>query len=250
MGLDPKGSELGRLVVATSAGSRLADRPDVVMVPGMAVSRYLRATRDLLADDTRVHLLELPGTGRAADLSRPMSTGLPQDAAAVTWWVRSFLPGPVALVGHSYGAQVVARVAAAIPDQVVAVVLASPTVDPAFRSLPRLWARWLADTRKAPEGLGRVQTAERRRAGSRRLFAMAWSMVKDDPEKSLHDVHAPVTVVRGQRDAFSSSAWARRLAERPAGELVEIPEAPHAFPFAQPDALADAVRATLRRVGR
>ena len=153
MGLDPKGSELGRLVVATSAGSRLADRPDVVMVPGMAVSRYLRATRDLLADDTRVHLLELPGTGRAADLSRPMSTGLSQDAVAVTWWVRSFLPGPVALVGHSYGAQVVARVAAALPDQVVAVVLASPTVDPAFRSLPRLWARWLADTRKAPEGL-------------------------------------------------------------------------------------------------
>ena len=81
----------------------------------------------------------------------------------------------------------------------------------------------------------------------RRLVAMTLSMLRDDPERWLGATSVPVTVVRGSLDALSTPAWARRLAVRPGGELVEVPDVPHAFPFDHPEALADAVRSTLTR---
>ena len=237
------GEELGGLVAVTSEGA--GDGPQVVLVPGLAVSRYLRRARDLIASEAGVHLVELPGTGSAADPPRPLD--LTQDASAVTGWIRATLAGPVVLVGHSYGSQVVPRVAVALPGQVRALVLASPTIDPAYRSVARvLWRFALASRGESPD-LARFQWAEQRRAGGRRILRMWRSMLKDDPEEMLRTLDVPLTVVRGDRDALSTRAWARRLADRPGGDLVEVPDATHAFPYAHPGDLAEAVTITLRK---
>ncbi|MGW5361170.1 alpha/beta fold hydrolase [Actinopolymorpha pittospori] len=235
-------------VRTVSSVSSLGAGSDVVLVPGLAVSRYLQATHEMLAADGPVHLAQLPGTGEAADPPR-RGVGLATDVLAVTTWIRSHLDGPVLLVGHSYGSQVVSRVATALPDQVRAVVLASPTIDPAYRPLPALLSRFVREARHTPIRLGRLQLGEQRRAGVRRMLAMVRSMLKDDLEESIQRLDVQVTVVRAELDDLSTRAWARHLADRPGGEFVEVAGASHAFPFDHPDALVHAVRATSRRSG-
>lgn len=212
----------------------------------MAVARYLCATQDLLATTCRTTLLHFPGTGPAPNGPK-RALGLVEDVAAVASWLSSNGSGRAVLVGHSYGALVAPQLAVAVPERVGALVLASPIVDPAFRSVPRLAAAWLRDALREPGKLSKLQRSEQRRAGVRRLIAMTLSMLRDDVERWLGATQVPITVVRGSLDALSTPTWASRLAARPGGALVEVPGVPHAFPFDHPEALADAVRSTLVR---
>lgn len=234
------------LVDAVAAIRRGTLGPDVVLLPGLAVSRYLRPAQGMLSAWARVHLLEYAGTGRARDVR--CTPSLADDVAAVRGWLDRHVPGRFLLVGHSYGSQVACRVAAAEGDRVRALVLASPTVDPAFRSPARLIAHWLRDKRHEPSRLGSIEAAEHRRARWPRKVAMLASLLADDPERWLAESRVPVTVVRGERDALSTLRWAQRLTERPDARLVRVPDGPHTFPLGQPEALAAAVRATYERV--
>ncbi|MPY81086.1 MAG: alpha/beta fold hydrolase [Actinophytocola sp.] len=246
---DRDGPGVADLVAATSATSAGGDAgPDVVIVPGLAVSDYLREAQDRIAASTRVHLLDLPGVGAAADVDRPPT--LRDDAAAVTGWLRARMAGAVILVGHSYGTQVAVRAAAADGRLVRGLVLASPTVDPAYRSAARLLPRWLRDLSRQPEGPLRLNRPQQRRAGRRRLFAMVASMLADDPEHWLVQVDAPVSVLLGNRDVFVTGRWVRRLADRPDAALTRVPGGTHTFPFDHPEALVSAVRAIAERTER
>ncbi|MET9021724.1 alpha/beta hydrolase [Actinopolymorpha sp. NPDC004070] len=232
----------GGAVAVTSVGAGT----DVVFLSGMAVYRYLRTTRDLVARRARAHIVHLPGTGDAPDPPRPV--GLPGDVAAtVDWLEQNPEVGPVVLVGHSYGCQVAGRVAAALPDRVTALVLAGPSIDPAYRTWPRLLARFALESGATPAHLGLMQLSEQRRAGARRMLAIVRSMLADDPEKTLARVHVPMTVVRGEDDRLCTEQWARRLADRPGGSYVRVEGGMHAFPYDRPEALADAVKAHLPR---
>lgn len=237
-------SDLGRLVVARTAGSA---GPEVVLLPGLAVARYLLATQDLLAATCRTSLLHYPGTGPAPNGPK-RALGLVEDVAALASWLSSNGSGRAVLVGHSYGAMVAPQLAVTVPERVGAIVLVSPAIDPAFRTWPRLAAAFVRNALREPGKLAKVQRGEQRRAGVRRIVAMTRSMLGDDVEPWLGATPVPVTVVRGSLDALSTPAWAARLATRPGGELVEVPGVPHAFPFDHPEALADAVRSTLVRM--
>jgi pimeloyl-ACP methyl ester carboxylesterase len=219
--------------------------PQIVMLPGLAVSRYLHRTQDLLAAEATVSLVDLPGTGDAPDADHNL--GVPEDCAAVSAWLESTVDGPIVLTGHSYGALLAARLAASHRDQVRAVVLASPTVDPAYRSLPHLILRWLIDSRREPRSLRNFQLPEQRRAGVRRMLSMVLSSVADDPLPWLEKTAAPVTIIRGCRDALSTREWCEALAHRPGGQCRTVPGVPHAFPFNHPEPYASAVRDAVTR---
>lgn len=226
--------ELGEATHDTVMGTG----PDVVVIPGLGVSRYLERTQRLVARGARVHRLELPGT---ADGGQPGAVlTLTGDAAAVMSWLREHTPGGAVLVGHSYGTQVAARVAAAVPGLVRALVLASPTVDPAYRHVPVLLVRWRLDDARAPRGLAETNRPQQRRTGPRRILAMAVSMLADDIEASLRRVSVPTTIVRGERDALSSETWGRRLAATAHADYVSVP-GNHTFPFDRPEELAAAI---------
>lgn len=233
---------------AAVLAERIHDRakgegPSVVMLPGLGVSRYLWPTQDLLASmDLRVHLLDLPGTGLAADA--PEYLGVADDSAAVTYWLRTRLRGPVVLVGHSYGSLLAARVAAAAPATVKGIVLGGPTPDPAYASFAGLVYRWLIDSAREPRSLGTFQRPEQRRAGIRRMLSILRSIPDEDVRWWLGKTAAPVTVVRGSRDALSTPEWCRLLADRPGGRFREIPAAAHAFPYRHPAGFAAAIRET------
>lgn len=112
------GSPSHGVVAVSTAGVCAGSGEDVVFLPGMAVHRYLRPTRDLVARHARAHVVHLPGTGQAPDPPR-RSVGLAEDVAATVDWLEADPHvGPVVLVGHSYGCQVADRVAAALPDRV------------------------------------------------------------------------------------------------------------------------------------
>ncbi|MFC0438320.1 alpha/beta fold hydrolase [Kutzneria buriramensis] len=196
--------------------------PDVIVVPGLAVARYLEPTvRCVVHAGADCELVRLPTTG-------PLLT-VPQYATLVADRVRG---RDVVLVGHSSGTQVAAMAAREAP--VTRLVLGSPTIDPAYRSVPRVVARWLIDSTREPSSLGRQEFPEWRRAGLRRIWVLLRSMLRHPLEDLLAGVTCPVTVVRGERDPMCTPAWAASLGD----ELVTVPGLPHAFPYQVPDAFA------------
>jgi pimeloyl-ACP methyl ester carboxylesterase len=196
--------------------------PDVVIVPGLAVSRYLEPTvRCVEQAGAYCELVRLPTTG-------PPLT-VPRYAELVAGRVRG---REVVLVGHSSGTQVAAMVAREVP--VTRLVLGSPTIDPAYRSVPRVVARWLIDGTREPSSLGRQEFPEWRQAGLRRIRVLLRSMLRHPLEDLVTGVTCPVTVVRGERDPMCTPAWAASLGDA----LVTVPGLPHAFPYQVPDVFA------------
>jgi pimeloyl-ACP methyl ester carboxylesterase len=191
-----------------------------VIVPGLAVARYLLPTvRCVRAAGFRCDLVRLPTRGPAL--------GVPEYAALVADQLRG---REVVLVGHSSGTQVAAMAAREVP--VRRLVLGSPTVDPAYRTVPRVVSRWLVDGTREPASLARQEFPEWGKAGPRRIAVLLRSMLRHPLEDLLTAVTCPVTLVRGGRDPICRDAWVEKLAW--GHELVTVPGQPHAFPYQDP----------------
>ncbi|MQA82711.1 MAG: alpha/beta fold hydrolase [Streptosporangiales bacterium] len=242
--LTRRARDVARLLAATQS-TTIGSGTDVVIVPGLAVSRYLKPPQWRIATFARAHLVELPGVGDAPNAGGALT--LHHDAATLTAWLRTHIDGAYVLVGHSYGTQVVLRAAAASDERLRAVVLASPTVDPAYRTMHRLLGRWLISDRREPRELHRSQLPDARHADLRRVTAMLVSMLTDAPEHWASRIAAPLTVVMGERDLLARPAWGRQLTRRPGGMFVAVAGGTHSFPFTRPDDLAHAVHATIER---
>ncbi|MGJ5748960.1 hypothetical protein [Streptomyces puniciscabiei] len=77
---------------------------------------------------------------------------------------------------------------------VVAPALASPTVDPVARTLPRLLLRRRLDSRREPSGLSESHRPEWKRAGLRRMVHTARVHVADDLEEAVARLRMPLLV--------------------------------------------------------
>jgi CBS domain-containing protein len=175
---------------------------------------------------------------------------VPGYAQAVAEWLDAAALGPVVLAGHSSGTQVAARAAALRPAAVIGLVLASPTVAPIARPLPRLLLRWRLDSLHEPPGLTGTHLREWRRAGLRGLAHLVRVHLRDRIEDAVPEVAAPVLVLRGDRDRLTTTAWAAGLAEAArAGTYRELPGA-HTFVWAQPAAWSEPIRRLARDVGQ
>src|SRR3954452_24728431 len=111
--------------------------PLVVVVQGMTVSDYLLPACAELGLWTEVHLLDMPGYAGSGEPTRRLDVR-GYGETVVHWLRASGLELPVVVVGHSSGTQVAAWTGVLCPDAVRAVGLASPTIDPMVRSLPKL----------------------------------------------------------------------------------------------------------------
>ena len=123
-----------------TVGARRDGVPEVVVVPGLAVADYLQPALCELGSWTRAHLVELPGFSGSGEPPHPLDVG--QFADAVVQWLDAGELGGIVLAGHSSGTQVAAHVAVRRPRAVRALVLASPTIDPRFRSRRRVLMAW------------------------------------------------------------------------------------------------------------
>ncbi|XTZ16489.1 alpha/beta fold hydrolase [Micromonospora echinospora] len=222
-------------------------RPPVLLVHGLAVShRYLTPLATALAPTHPVYVPDLPGFGLSGPPPRPYDAA--GHAAHLAAWLEAYDLGPVCVLGHSFGAEVAAALAARHPDRVRAVVLAGPTSDPAARSRWGQVRRWLLDTTREATLQLPVLLRDVRDAGPHRVYATLTHSVRNPVETDLARITAPTLVLTGARDPIVPPAWRETVARLvPTAEPVTVPGAAHNVATTAPVRVADAVRAFLTR---
>lgn len=222
--------------------------PEVVVVPGIGVSDYLVPGLTALGTWTRAHLVELPGYSGSGEPPHEMS--VVEFGEALLAWLEAAGLERTVLVGHSGGTQVAARTAARHPPTVRGLVLASPSIDPRFRSLGGVLRAWHRDNHREPRDLGEVHKPERQRAGMRRVIRAVRAHLADGLEDVVPQIRMPVLVLYGEDDLLCTEEWARGLCALAGdGRFCLMPGA-HSFPFAAPAAWSDPIRRLAAEIGR
>ena len=217
-----------------TVGPATTDKPNIVVVPGLAVANYLMPAVESLGTWTRAHLIELPGFSGSGEPPHPLD--VLQFADAVAQWLDASALKSVVLVGHSSGTQVVAHVAARRRPDTRAVVLASPTIDPRFRSMRKVLLAWRRNHELEPPDLDEQHAPERKRASLRRVRHALGVHLADRLEDVVPKIPVPVLVLHGDADRLCTREWAQQLSERaPDGRFQALPGA-HSFPWTAPAA--------------
>ncbi|MEU8008520.1 alpha/beta fold hydrolase [Micromonospora parva] len=216
--------------------------PPVVLVHGLAVShRYLTPLAVALSDTHQVYVPDLPGFGLS---EHPRGAyDVRRHAEHLAAWLAAYQLPPVCLLGHSFGAEVAAAVAATHPDAVRALVLAGPTSDPAARSRRAQVGRWLVDTVREAPLQAPILVRDVWNARPWRVLATLSHSVRNAIEADLVRVGVPTVVVTGDRDPVVPRLWrdeASRLV--PDAAVVVVPGAAHNVVTTAPTAVADAIR--------
>lgn len=191
-------------VVAERRGDAAASGT-VVLVHGIGMGR--RVFADLvqrLEEDFLVVALDLPGYGEAPEPER--TPAIERMADLVAAYLRHLGRGPVILLGHSMGTQVVTEVAVRHPRTVGRLVLVAPTVDRHHRrALSQLWRLGRDLLGESPRVL-LLGGREYLRAGPH-LRRKMHAMLVHRPEHSYPRIAAPTLVVRGEHDAVVPQPW-------------------------------------------
>lgn len=220
--------------------------PPVVVVQGMTVSDYLLPACAELARWTQVHLFDLPGYAGSGQPTRWLDVR-GYGETVVHWLDATSLERPI-MAGHSSGTQVAAWAGALAPDRVAAVVLASPTVDPTVRSLPKLVVRWRLDARAPAPGLEVNHVPEWKRAGPRGIAHLVRVHLDDRLEDQVARLPMPVLALRGRDDRLTTDQWMAELVGAAAqAEWLKVPGA-HTFVWPHPDAWSEPIRRLAGRV--
>ncbi|MFG3419284.1 alpha/beta fold hydrolase [Micromonospora sp. NPDC048063] len=217
----------------------------VVLVHGLAVShRYLTPLALALADTHPVYAPDLPGFGLT---ERPGTAyDVARHANHLAAWLAAYRMPPVCLVGHSFGAEVVAALAARQPDAVRAVVLAGPTSDPAARSRRGQFGRWLVDTLREAPLQAPILLRDVVDARPWRVHATLAHSVRNGVEADLVRITAPTLVVAGSRDPVVPASWRSQVGRLvPHARTLTVPGAAHNVATTAPAQVADAIRALL-----
>jgi pimeloyl-ACP methyl ester carboxylesterase len=218
----------------------------VVLLHGLAVShRYLMPTARALAHRHPVVVPDLPGFG-SSDKPRA-AYDVARHAAHVSAWLDARALTRICLVGHSFGAEVAARLAVIRPELVEALVLASPTTDPAARSRRGLIRRWSADLLVEAPWQAAVLARDVADAKPWRVLATVGHSVRNAIERDLRRLPVAPLVLGGELDPVTPLRWRARVAAMTGGTRVTIAGAAHNVLTTSGIRSAEAIDAHLRR---
>jgi 2-hydroxy-6-oxonona-2,4-dienedioate hydrolase len=217
----------------------------VVLMHGLSVSsRSLLPTAARLAAGRRVYAPDLPGCG--ASEPPPEALSIHDLADTLAAWMRAMHLGQAALLGHSFGCQVLAELALRHPACLARAIFVAPTIEPHGRTASRQLVGLLRDACREPPALLPLVLRDYLRAGVGRTIRTARYALQDAIERKLPQVRVPSLVVRGARDPMVSQRWAEAVARLlPRGRLVVIPRAAHAVPYSAPVELGQVIEAFL-----
>ncbi|WP_168185679.1 alpha/beta fold hydrolase [Acidiferrobacter sp. SPIII_3] len=217
-----------------------------MFVHGLVIaSRYMLPAARLLAAQTRVLAVDLPGYGRSAKPHHLLR--IPELADALVEFLDANGLVRAHWVGNSFGCQIIAELAVRHPERIDRIVLQGPTVDASARRMGLQGRRLIANSRYEPASLTAISLGDYWRAGLRRAFGTARMALADRIEDKMPRIKAPTLIVRGEHDPLVPMRWARYLAGlTPHGELRVIRGWGHAVHYAAPGAFVDAVRPFLR----
>lgn len=227
-------------------GQRREGVPPIVVIQGMTVSDYLLPACAVLGTWTEVHLLDLPGYAGSGEPTRWLDVR--GYGETVVHWLEATGLDRAVVVGHSSGTQVAAWAGLLDPHRVAAVGLASPTVDPKVRFLPKLLFFWRLDARAPSPGLEANHAPEWKRAGPRAIAHLLRVHLKDRLEEQVRRLDMPVLALRAEGDRLTTDGWMDDLAGMAReGSWVKVPGA-HAFVWVYPDAWSAPLRRLAERV--
>jgi pimeloyl-ACP methyl ester carboxylesterase len=211
-----------------------------VLVHGIGVGySYFRRLAGLLAAHGPVHVLELPGFGKAP---KPRQVLTVEEHAALVVARLESIGRPVVLIGQSMGTQIVLEAALRAPGLVQRVVAIGCVTDPDERSALLQGLRLAQDTLGETPAANWQVFSEYLRCGPRRYLATLPSMLFYDTDAAVAAVTVPTLLLRGAHDPIFRRPWARRLAARLAiGGLVEVPGAVHNAQATHPRSVASAI---------
>ena len=139
------------------------------------------------------------------------------------------------LVGHSFGGPVISRMAMDYIDQIGALIMISPTIDPELEGT--FWYQHLV---KVP--LLHIFIPKNLTTANREILPL-----KGELEKMLTDwdqIHVPVYLIHGERDRLVSpenADFAERMLVNAELEIYRIPHLNHYIPWTRPDLIKYAI---------
>ena len=220
-----------------------------VLVHGIGVSSvYYRPLAQELSRHGRVHVLELPGFGKARTPRRPLSM---DEFAEEAWKALDALGAsdPI-LIGHSMGCQVVVEMAIQRPRP-QPIALLGPTVNVRERTILRQALRLAQDSIIEPLGVTPIVFGDYVRCGVPWYVESLKEMMRHRIEQRLPLVEAPVLLVCGRRDPISPPAWNETLASLARnGRSVVVPREAHVVMYRGARVVAHYLLEEADRAGR
>jgi pimeloyl-ACP methyl ester carboxylesterase len=159
------------------------------LVHGLGLSgRYMLPLAAHLAADCAVFLPDLPGFG---DSSHPVEVlDVPGLADGLAAWLEAMELRRPALLGNSFGCQIIIDLAALHPERIGCAILQGPTA-PKERTWPMQAVRWRQNQPFNPPSLGPVTWGDYRKCGWIRLFRTFRYSLLDPVEAKLPKVACP-----------------------------------------------------------
>jgi pimeloyl-ACP methyl ester carboxylesterase len=210
----------GRWVRSLSTG-QIIDLPEVILIPGLGITRYVRPWADSASRWTKITVLDLPGWrwGRR----RSWRPTVEDVGTAAARWLKITDRRGVVLVGHSTGSQAALHTALQAPDRLTGLVIASPVFNPEARSMLALLRQVLRTLRHETWAELAAVLPSSLASGLVPMWRLFRSALREDPDKLARNVVVPTVVMTGRQDAVAPVGFARHLAVLSEGEYLTHP---------------------------
>lgn len=217
----------------------------LIHLHGFAISgRYMLPTAELLADEFRTYVPDLPGFGRSPRPTGPAT--IPRLADHVAGVMDAVGAQKATLVGNSLGCAVLGAFAEQHPDRLERAVMVSPAGGAHSQPLARAIAQLTIDATREPISMATVAVPDYMSfglLGSVRLFL---AMTRFPALEALMHLPVPLLAVLGARDPLLPPAHrVRQVAEQLGSRatVAVIRDAAHAINYSHPVELAGLIRA-------
>jgi pimeloyl-ACP methyl ester carboxylesterase len=218
--------------------------PVMMHVHGFGLSgRYLLPTAELLANEFRTLVPDLPGFGRSGGANYRLD--VPDLAHAAAAFLDDRNIRSATLVGNSMGCPVICEFAHLYPERLDRAILVSPAGGLQNRPLPRAVGQLARDGIREPTRLLRVAVPDYVRFGLGSTWQLFRALTQYPALERLLALRIPTLAVLGVRDPLMPPAQrVREVASQTDNHVsvVIIEGAAHAINFSHPGELANVIR--------
>jgi pimeloyl-ACP methyl ester carboxylesterase len=219
----------------------------VVHVHGFGISgSYLMPTAELLTDDAVQIVPDLPGYGRSAKPTKPLT--IPQLAGALRSVLDELEVEKAFLLGNSMGSPIIGELAVESPDRVAGIIMVAPAGGLHNRPFARAVGQLALDGVRENPAMARVAVPDYVRFGPINALRLFSDLTKFPARETLLSIPVPTLAVLGSRDPLMPRreevlAIGRQLP--PHVTIAIITGAAHAVNFSHPGELAHVIRSWL-----
>ena len=229
----------GRQYLVHESGNVLSATSTVVLVHGIGMTHSsLDPVQRELPPRVRALNVDLAGFGSTERPKHALS--IEQYAADLAELLDRLDAWPVVAAGHSMGTQVVLELARIRPDDVSAIMMVGPVVDPARHSVLRQAGDLARDTLGEPMPVNALVARDYFRGGVRWYLKVLREMMRYPTLDRMRGCRVPAVVVRGDQDPIARDAWCRQLvaADGANARLLVVSGDHHVVPRTSPRRLA------------